>query len=205
MLTLWLAQQPMQATSAAICHICYDHKKNRREIENKYLSWLSKHINKKTENSIPMCSSETQPLPTNQPKKQQCAENDKNSSDLQGDQRAPAMRCSPPWVTTGESCRHLAFSPFSTLSLLGWEPRRVLVFIPLSLASYIAYVPQLWLLLRAYFYSTFSGSLSLSCYCVHLYYTCIQVSLKNYEMALVSVHYKGMQTKPASHSFASLF
>lgn len=71
------------------------------------------------------------------------------------------------------------------------------VFIPLSLASHIAYLPLLWLLLRASFYSTSSHSLSLCCSCSHLYYT--QVLLENYKMKLVSVHYDGMQiSQPAT-------
>lgn len=190
-----LTLQPEQlqiAEVACIGYTCYHHNRNQRETGNKNPSWLSNHIKTKTENNTPMCSPETQPLPT-KPKSSSVQRKTGTAQTCKETRQPPTTWCTSPWASAGESWRHLAFSSFSTLSLLGWERGRVFVFTPLSLASYIAYLPQLWLLLRASFYSTYSRGLSLCCSPVHLCYTRIQVLLKNYKMKLVSVHYDGTQ------------
>lgn len=119
--------------------------------------WLSDHIQRLRIISR-TCSPGTQPSQSN-PKSSKV---ERKTPDLQTQETSPI---------------HPAFSPFSTLSLPWWELEKD--FIPLSLTPCTAHLPQLWLLLRAFFYSASSWSLFLCCSHVHLCNTCIQLLLKH--------------------------
>lgn len=65
-----------------------------------------------------------QPLPANP--KSSSVQKKRTAQTCKETRQPPARRCPLPSARARESCRHLAFSPFSTLVLPGWEPGRVL-------------------------------------------------------------------------------